>query len=91
MRSLLLAIVLWMPLSAYAQAIPPASDAGDSAAPIDTHPLLSADATWVGSMVIGIAGLFLAAIVIGPMVDAQKEDELPADPDHDAAHHAHHH
>jgi hypothetical protein len=91
MRSVLLAIVLLTPISVYAQAIPPTGDTGDTAAPVDTHPVLSTDATWAGSMVIGIAGLFLAATVIGPMVDAQKEDELPAAADHDAGHHVHHH
>jgi hypothetical protein len=89
MRLLLLAIVLCLTASVYAEALPPAGDITDSAAS-DTHPVLSADATWAGSVVIGIAGLFLAAMVIGPIVHSEKVEELPVDSGHDD-HHAHHH
>jgi hypothetical protein len=89
MRYLLLVIILFSSAPVFAQPIPSVGDISDSA-PIDTHPLFSTDATWAGSMVIAIAGLFVAAMVIGPMIDTAREDDLPASPDH-SGHHAHHH
>jgi hypothetical protein len=97
MRLLLLAVVLCFSAAVYAQPISP-GDVGDSTTPDarqrdaenDTHPVLSADAAWAGSIVIGIAGLFLAAMVVGPMVHAEKVEELPAHASHDT-HHAQHH
>jgi hypothetical protein len=97
MRFLLLAVVLSFSSAIYAEALPPASDAGDastadarSAAESDTHPTLSTDATWAGSVLIGIAGFFVAAMVVGPMVRAEAIEQLPPAADH-ADHHAHHH
>ena len=49
----------------------------------DTHPLYSNDATWVGGMVVGAAGLFLAAMVIGPIVRAEAPNAVPVAMSHE--------
>jgi hypothetical protein len=90
MRTLLIVIFCLTSASAYAQPIPPAGDTGD-AAPTDTHPVLSTDATWAGSMLIITAGLFLAAMVIGPAVQGENEDELPISENRETAHLTRHH
>jgi hypothetical protein len=50
----------------------------------DTYPLLSADATWAGVMVIiVIGGFFLPAAVIGPVARALAPEEEPVTTSHD--------
>jgi hypothetical protein len=90
MRSLLLAVILCLSSPVLAEMAPSdvPIDAGSPQA--DTHPVLSSDATWSGSMAIGILGLFLAAMVVGPLVRAEMVEELPAPSDHDS-HAVHHH
>ena len=63
----LIAVALSLPQTVLAEAIAP-------------QPVISGNSDWVGVMLIIIAGLFLAAMVIGPMV----RFEFPADllPDH---------
>jgi hypothetical protein len=42
-------------------------------------PVLPADASWVGAMLIIIAGLFLAAACIGPIIRINLPDDFNAD------------
>lgn len=42
-----------------------------------SHPVLPMDATWVGILVIIIAALFLAALVIGPLVRLNAPEIIP--------------
>ncbi len=53
------------------------------------HPGLSEDPFWAVSMVIIVAGLFVAAAVIGPVVRANAPDEPPVTPHDPAEHDAH--
>jgi hypothetical protein len=50
------------------------------APPADTqpHPILSQDSSWAGVMLIIVLGMFLAAMVIGPVVRANMPDQPPA-------------
>ncbi len=43
----------------------------------ETHPIYAADSHWVASLVIGIAGLFVAAMVIGPIVRSETPEAVP--------------
>lgn len=54
----------------------------------DTAPILSENAAWAGAIVITIAGLFVAAAVIGPIVRAEGES-IPSTFSHheDPTHH----
>ena len=47
------------------------------------HPVIPADSTWAGSMVIILIGLFVAAAVIGPIVRANTPEEVPPAHSHD--------
>lgn len=49
----------------------------------ETHPLYSTDARWVGSVLVAIGGLFLAAMVIGPIVRAEAPEVVPAAMSHE--------
>jgi len=46
--------------------------------PDETHPVYSTSSIWVTSVLVGVAGLFLAALVIGPIVRAEAPDAVPA-------------
>jgi len=52
------------------------------------HPMLSQDGSWAGVMVIIVLGMFLAAMVIGPIVRANMPEEPPA-ATHDEEHQPH--
>lgn len=56
-----------------------------SVADTQPHPMLSQDGSWAGVMVIIVLGMFLAAMVIGPIVRANMPEEPPP-----AAHPAEH-
>ena len=83
--------------------LPPMPDSGSSTpaeepqhGPAYAHPTIPpTDTTWPGAMLIIIAGMFLAAAVIGPAVRANMPDEIPPDHGHDDHHdtggHGHHH
>jgi len=45
--------------------------------PDETHPMYASSSDWVASFLIGSAGLFLAAMVIGPIVRAEAPDAVP--------------
>jgi hypothetical protein len=47
------------------------------------HPVVPADSTWAGSVVIIVVGLFVAAAVIGPIVRANTPEEVPPAHSHD--------
>ena len=47
------------------------------------HPQIVADREWAGVMVIAIAGLFLTAAIVGPVVRANLPAELPPAHSHD--------
>lgn len=49
----------------------------------DTHPIYSADAQWTGDVIVAIAGLFLAAAVIGPIVRAEAPQAVPVAMSHE--------
>ena len=54
--------------------------------------LPAADSAWPGAMIIIIVGMFLAALVIGPVVRAQMPEAPPMPHDHDDSHgHGHDH
>ena len=56
-----------------------------------THPILPPHpAAWVGVVVIVIAGMFLAAAVIGPIVRANMPEEVPDTHSHDEHGHGEH-
>jgi hypothetical protein len=44
---------------------------------LDAHPTLSTNGSWVPVMLIIVAGMFLAAAVIGPIVRANMPEEIP--------------
>ncbi|MGH7176783.1 MAG: hypothetical protein ACREJC_05325 [Tepidisphaeraceae bacterium] len=52
----------------------------------EPHPQLPAEVTWPGSVVIVILGMFLAAMVIGPMVRLMMPPEAPEPVSHHDAH-----
>jgi len=41
------------------------------------HPVIPAESTWAGSVVIMILAMFLAAAVIGPIVRANMPEDVP--------------
>jgi hypothetical protein len=43
----------------------------------ETHPIFSTDARWVGGVLVGIGGLFLAAMIVGPIVRAEAPEVVP--------------
>jgi hypothetical protein len=47
------------------------------------HPTPSADGNWAGIVWLIIGGLFLAAMVIGPIVRANLPEEVPMTHSHD--------
>lgn len=70
---------LWVGLAAgraRAQATAPVMDSAP-------HPQIVADREWAGVMVIAIAGLFLTAAIVGPVVRANLPAELPPAHSHD--------
>jgi hypothetical protein len=87
MRSLLLSVILCLSSPVLAEVAPsdvPLDSGSSDVHQADTHPVISSDATWSGSMVICILGLFLAAMVVGPLVRAEMVDDAPAVSDHDS-------
>jgi hypothetical protein len=78
---LLLVLLLTLcPAAAHAEEpLPPDALTGTSAAgqpadaPPDTAPVIPTASTWTAELLIAIAGLFLAAAVIGPIVRAEGE------------------
>ena len=54
--------------------------AAESIAP---QPVLSSDGGWAGVMMIVVAGLFLAAAVIGPIIRVEIPREVPPTHSHD--------
>lgn len=92
---LLVPIVLWLSATAWAQepvlpeplGSPPAGAQPSDNGP-DTAPILAADASWAGTVVIVIVGLFVAAAVIGPIVRAEADSLPPTFSHHeDPTHH----
>jgi hypothetical protein len=77
---LLVSLTLWVARAQAEEQVPadtltnPAAASGQPTdlAP-DTAPVLASDAGWAGEVAIVIAGLFLAAAVIGPIVRAEGE------------------
>jgi hypothetical protein len=47
------------------------------------HPTASQDGSWAGVLWLVIGGLFLAAMVIGPIVLANLPEEVPPTHSHD--------
>jgi hypothetical protein len=54
---------------------------------LDAQPTLSTNGSWVPVMLIIVAGMFLAAAVIGPIVRANMSEETPPADSHDSSHH----
>jgi hypothetical protein len=54
-------------------------------------PRLSTETIWVGSTLIMIGGLFLAAAVLGPIIRANNPQEVPPTHSHDEPPGASHH
>ncbi|HSV15525.1 MAG TPA: hypothetical protein VLI90_14790 [Tepidisphaeraceae bacterium] len=73
------------------------ADVRPADADADTHPVVSTDATWAGSVVILIGVMFVSAMVIGPIVRAEMTTDVPVafshdeDPSHHAGGHGGHH
>ena len=78
----LLTILLVSPL-ARAQADQPATPP-DEAAPTHTHPTLpESNIAWPAIFMIVVAGMFLCAMIIGPLYRSEIPDELPPTHSHD--------
>jgi hypothetical protein len=77
--------VMGITLPAFAEELPAdnAPDTRINAAPDETHPIYSTDANWTGAVVATIAGLFLAALVIGPIVRAEAPQAVPSAMSHE--------
>jgi len=56
----------------------------------DSHPMLPWNTIWAGSAIIAILGLFIAAMVVGPIIRSQFPQEVPDAFSHaeDPSHHA---
>ena len=96
MRLWLLTIVLAAlatPMVAEEPAAPTTSsgDVRPAEADADTHPVISTDATWAGSIVILIGVMFVSAWVIGPIVRSEMATEVPVAFSHDEDPSHHHH
>jgi hypothetical protein len=78
-RAVLLLVLLGFACPVLAEELPPDTQGDTRSLPSsdDTHPLYSTDAKWIGAMVVAAAGLFLAAMVIGPIVRAEAPDAVP--------------
>ena len=63
--------------------ITPATEGRGPAAVDETHPLYSTDAHWVEDVLIAIGGLFLAAMVVGPIVRAEAPEVVPVAMSHE--------
>jgi hypothetical protein len=70
-------LAITLPASAEEMPADNSSDTHTTAAPDETHPIYSADANWTGAAVATVAGLFLAALVIGPIVRAEAPQAVP--------------
>ena len=58
----------------------PADNSGEARTTVaadEIHPVYSNDAHWAGPVLTVIAGLFLAALVIGPIVRAEAPQAVP--------------
>jgi len=49
----------------------------------EPQPMLSADASWAGTLLIVVAAMFVAAAFIGPMVRTEAPREVPVAHSHD--------
>jgi hypothetical protein len=49
----------------------------------EAHPVVPPAGEWAGAMLIVVGALFLAAMVIGPMVRAEVPEEVPPAHSHD--------
>ncbi len=78
-RTILLVVLLTIARPALAEEMPADStpDSRSTAAPDETHPIYSSNANWVGAVVAAVGGLFLAALVIGPIVRAESPQAVP--------------
>jgi hypothetical protein len=74
-----------MSTAAFAQEAAPAETASH------INPVLSQDALWAGQVVIVIAGLFIAAALVGPVARANAPEEPPVAHSHDEPPGASHH
>jgi hypothetical protein len=71
------------PAIAEESAVDNSPDLRATAVPDDTRPIYSTDTRWAASLLAGIAGLFLAAVVIGPIVRAEAPEAVPAAMSHE--------
>lgn len=62
---------------------PPTPEGRGPAAVDETHPIYSTDAHWVATVLIAIGGLFLAAMVVGPIVRAESPEVVPVAMSHE--------
>ncbi len=90
----LIAIVFAWPSAGLAEELATGDSAASSrsadVAPDEGHPILSANGTWAGIVVIVVVCLVLAAAVIGPIVRAEMPGEVPEAFSHteDPGHHS---
>jgi hypothetical protein len=84
-RTVLLLVVLGFASPLFAEELPADTQTDTRVLPAsdDTHPLYTTDANWVGNLVVAAAGLFLAALVIGPIVRAEAPDAVPVAMSHE--------
>src|SRR5258708_31009654 len=85
LAAVILASLAAMPALAEEPGALAAPDARTIDAPdLDTHPVISADATWAGNILIVIAVMFVSAAVVGPIVRSEMATETPVADSHDA-------
>jgi hypothetical protein len=77
-RLAVLAGLLVTTSAAMAEDTPPDNSTGDAPAFNDTHPVYSDDTHWTSELIVAIAGLLLAAAVVGPIVRAESPQAVPS-------------
>jgi hypothetical protein len=83
--TLLLIILLGFSHTAFSEEMPAVDNSTDTPpglrdapASNDTHPVYSADSHWAEDLIVAVAGLIVAAAVIGPIVRAEAPQAVPA-------------
>ncbi len=79
----MLAILSAVSASAFADDMDVAPEGRGPAAVDDTHPVYSTDAHWVGTLLVVVGGLFLAAMIVGPIVRAEAPEVVPVAMSHE--------
>jgi len=72
-----LAAVKWFSIAIAVVAVVPVLLLSTRKAPAPAAPIIPVEAPWVKSLLIGVAALFIAALVIGPLYRLNLPQELP--------------